>query len=142
MTLDVPAAPDPVTRGLLDTSVFIARESGHRLEVSSLPEEGYVSVITLAELEAGVLAAANQTIRSRRLTTLTRVAALTALTVDATAAAHWARMRVQLAEAGRRVNVNDLWIAAVAVAHGLPVYTRDRDYEPLAELGHLRVINV
>lgn len=118
------AAPGAVTRGLLDTSVFIAQESGRRLEVSSLPDEGYVCVITLAELEAGVLAAADQTIGSRRLMTLTRMAALTALTLDATAASHWARMRVQLAETGRHINVNDLWIAAIAVAHGLPVYTQ------------------
>ncbi|WP_194928761.1 PIN domain-containing protein [Pseudactinotalea sp. HY158] len=134
--------PDRDERGLLDTSVLIAHESGRRLEASSLPEEGYVSVITLAELEAGVLAAGDQTIRSRRLATLTRVSALVALPIDAAAAAHWARMRVRLAESGRRVNVNDLWIAAVARANGLAVYTRDADYGPLAELGELRVVTV
>jgi predicted nucleic acid-binding protein len=42
---------------------------------------------------------------------------------------------VLLAEAGRRVNVNDLWIAATAVANGLPVVTRDDDFDPLADLG-------
>ncbi len=128
--------------GLLDTSVFIAQESGRRIDMSALPDKGYISVITLAELEAGVLAAADQTIRSRRLTTLTRVSGLVALPVDASAAAHWARMRVRLAENRRRVNVNDLWIAAIALANGLAVYTQDRDYEPLAELGELRVVIV
>lgn len=142
MTSDAPVAPDRGDRGLLDTSVFIAQESGRRLEASTLPDEGYVSVITLAELEVGVLAAADQTIRSRRLTTLTRVSALVTLPVDAAAAAHWARMRVRLAESERRVNVNDLWIAAIALANGLTVYTQDRDYEPLAELGELRVVTV
>lgn len=136
------SVPQGGSRGLLDTSVFIAQESGRRLEASSLPDEGYVSVITLAELEAGVLVAADQTIRSRRLTTLTRVSALVALPVDAAAAGHWARMRVRLAESQRRVNVNDLWIAAVARANGLAVYTQDRDYSPLAELGELHVVTV
>lgn len=129
-------------RGLLDTSVFIARGSGRNLDAAALPDEGYISVITLAELEAGVLAAADQATRSRRLATLTRLSALSALPVDASAAAHWARMRVRLADGGRRVNVNDLWIAAIAVANGLAVYTRDHDYEPLAELGELRVVIV
>ncbi|WIY82175.1 type II toxin-antitoxin system VapC family toxin [Propionimicrobium sp. PCR01-08-3] len=142
MSADSISSPDHGERGLLDTSVFIAQESGRRIDVSLLPDEGYVSVITLAELEAGVLAASDQTIRSRRLATLTRVSALVPLQVDATAAAHWARMRVQLAESGRRVNVNDLWIAAVALANGLAVYTQDHDYDPLAELGELRVITV
>lgn len=136
------ASPDRIERGLLDTSVFIAQESGRDIEASALPDEGYVCVITLAELHAGVLAAADQTIRSRRLATLTRVSALQALGVDEVAAAHWARMRVRLAEAGRRVNVNDLWIAAVALANDLVVYTQDHDYEPLAELGELRIVTV
>lgn len=142
MTSDGPAAPDQVRRGLLDTSVFIAQESKRRLQASSLPDEGYVCVITLAELEAGVLAAPDQTTRSRRLAALTRVAALTPLAVDASAAARWARMRVQLAEANRRVNVSSLWIASVAVAHGLPVYTQDDDFTPLTELGELQVVTV
>lgn len=142
MSPDDPFRAGRAQRGLLDTSVFIAQESGRSLDLSALPDEGYVSVITLAELEAGVLAAGDQTTRSRRLTTLTRVSALAALPVDATAAAHWARMRVRLAESGRRVNVNDLWIAAVALANGLAVYTQDRDYEPLAELGELLVVPV
>lgn len=142
MTPDTSGVPAEDERGLLDTSVFIARESGRHLDASLLPEEGYVSVITLAELEAGVLAAADQRTRSRRLMTLTHVSALVPLPVDAIAAAHWARMRVRLAESGRRINANDLWIAAVALANGLAVYTQDRDYEPLTELGELRVVTV
>ena len=142
MTSGAPAVPSGVERGLLDTSVFIAQESGRQIDASELPEEGYVSVITLAELEAGVLSAADQKIRSRRLTTFTRVSALVALPVDTAAAAHWARMRVRLAEGQRRINVNDLWIAAIALANGLAVYTQDRDYGPLSELGELRVVTV
>ena len=42
---------------ILDTSVLIARESGRRLDVDSLPDETTICVITLAELTAGVLAA-------------------------------------------------------------------------------------
>jgi predicted nucleic acid-binding protein len=129
-----------ITRGLLDTNVFIAAEAGRPLDTSRLPDEGYISVITLAELEAGVLAAPDQSTRSRRLSTLTHVSALTPLPVDAAAAAHWARMRVRLAESGRRINVNDLWIAAVALSNDLPVYTQDRDFAPLADLGELTVV--
>lgn len=129
-----------ITRGLLDTNVFIAAGAGRPLDASRLPDEGYISVITLAELEAGVLAAPDQATRSRRLSTLTHVSALTPLPVDAASAAHWARMRVRLAESGRRINVNDLWIAAVALANNLPVYTQDGDFEPLADLGELTVV--
>ncbi|WP_367280063.1 PIN domain-containing protein [Nocardioides sp.] len=42
--------------------------------------------------------------------------------------------------AGRAVPANDLWIAATAVAHDLPVVTQDSDFDVLAELGLLEVI--
>ncbi len=43
--------------GLLDTSVFIASESGRELRQERLPARGFVCVVTVAELQAGVLAA-------------------------------------------------------------------------------------
>ena len=130
------------TRGLLDTSVFIATETARELDASALPEESYVSVVTLAELRAGVLAARDNTVRSRRLSTLEAVVALQPLPVDSRAASHWASMRVALQEAGKRVNVNDLWIAAIAAAHTMPVVTQDADYDALAELGQVDVVRV
>lgn len=130
------------TRGLLDTNVFIAQESGRQLELDALPDQSYVSVVTLAELEAGVLAAHDTETRHRRLATVQAVAALVPLTVDAAAASHWARLRVLLHENGRRLNVNDLWIAAVALAHDLPVVSQDADFDVLAELGLIIVIRV
>ncbi|MFT3861824.1 type II toxin-antitoxin system VapC family toxin [Micropruina sp.] len=130
------------TRGLADTSVFVAMESGRRLHQDRLPDELRVSVITLAELEAGVLAAQTLADRSTRLATLERVAAVEPLPVDIVATAAWARLRVEVHQAGRRVNVNDLWIAAVAIANDLPVVSQDDDFAVLAELGLLTVINV
>ena len=51
-------------------------------------------------------------------------------------------MRFRLAESGRRINVNDLWIAAIAVARGIPVVTQDDDFAVLAGLGGPDVIVV
>lgn len=130
------------TRGLLDTNVFIAQESGRQLELDALPDQSYVSVVTLAELEAGVLAAPDTETRHRRLATVQAVAALVPLTVDAAAASHWARLRVLLHENGRRINVNDLWIAAVALANDMPVVSQDPDFDVLADLGLVSVIRV
>jgi len=56
-------------RGLLDTSVFIAREGGRPLRGDLLPERSHVCVVTLAELQAGVLAAPDTDTRQRRLVT-------------------------------------------------------------------------
>lgn len=79
--------PEAPTQGLADTSVFIASESGRRLALDRVPDDLRVSVLTLAELEAGVLAARTVSDRSARLRTLEKGASLEPLPVDAAAAA-------------------------------------------------------
>jgi predicted nucleic acid-binding protein len=120
-----------IAAGVLDTSVFIANETGRALDESAMPDEVATTVITLAELNAGVLAADSAEVRARRLTTLDAVADMVALPVDEDAARAWARLRVYLAETGRRMGINDLWIAAIAVSRGLPVVTQDDDFAAL-----------
>jgi predicted nucleic acid-binding protein len=132
----------PPSRGLLDTTIFIARESGRAIDEDLLPDEAATTVITLAELHAGVLVAADTGTRARRLATLESVADMRAFSVNEAAARIWAQMRVHLAETGRRVRVNDLWIAAVAAANGLPVVTQDDDFEPVRGVAGLAVIKV
>lgn len=129
-------------RGLLDTSVLIAREVGRPLDVGALPDETAISVITVAELQAGVLAATDTATRARRLATLQSISAAEPLPVTAEAARHWARLRVALAEAGRRAKSNDLWIASIAVANDLVVVTRDDDFDPIEAVGGPVVVRV
>jgi len=129
-------------RALIDTSVFIAAESGRRLDIDALPEGSTASVITFAELTAGVLRASDIATRSRRLATVAQLRSMELLPVTETVAGHWARLRVLLAEQQRRLNVNDLWIAATAAAHGLPIVTQDADFDVLAEVGGIQVIRV
>jgi predicted nucleic acid-binding protein len=127
------------SRGLADTSVFIAAESGRALNAGVLPAELAVSVITIGELRAGVLAARDVDTRDRRLSTLAAVLALDPLPVDDAAARAWARLRLMLRDAGRRMPVNDSWIAATALAIGVPVVTQDDDYVDVAGLTVIRV---
>lgn len=129
-------------RGLLDTSVFIALESARRIDAGRLPDHGVVCPVTIAELQAGVLAAADVDIRARRLATLESIADVEVVPIDAEVAAEWARLRVHLAQANRRINVNDLWIAATAAASGLPIITQDDDFDPLDGVAGLEVIRV
>jgi predicted nucleic acid-binding protein len=130
------------TRGLLDTSVIIAVECGRPVDYAMLPLEQFVSSISMGELHLGVHAAPDTDTRSIRLNTLQSLASLNLLAVDGVAAAQWGRMRYRLREEGRKINVNDLWIAAVALAHNLPVITQDTDFNMLVDLGGPAVINV
>jgi len=128
-----------VTRGLADTSVFIASESGRRLHTADLPDELAISIVTVGELRAGVLAATNLETRDRRLSTLMGALDLTPLPVDEPVADAWARLRVMLRERGMKMPINDSWIAATAMAHDLPVVTQDADYVQLPGLTVIRV---
>jgi predicted nucleic acid-binding protein len=128
--------------GLLDTSVFIASESGRRLDVGSLPERTAMSVLTIGELHVGVLAAADIATRARRLATLEVASAAEPLPVTLEAARRWGELRVRLAGQGRRAKINDLWIAAVAKANDMDVVTQNDDFDVIEQAGGPTVIRV
>jgi predicted nucleic acid-binding protein len=129
-------------RGLLDTTVFIATESGRPLRADALPERAAISIVTRAELRAGVLAAPDVATRDRRLSTLEAVSAIAALPIGEGVDRAWAQMRAYLAASRRSVNANDVWIAATAAAHEIPVFTQDGDFEALAGVAGLTVVAV
>lgn len=127
-----------LTRGLLDTSVLIAFERQRRLRLDLLPARSAVSVVTLGELRVGVLAA-DPSSRAPRLATLERALVLAPLLVDDPVAEAWAVLRTALRSTGRRMPVNDSWIAATALAHRLPVVTQDDDYDDVPGLTVIKV---
>lgn len=128
-----------MNRGLADTTVFIVRESERPLDESALPDEIAVSVITIAELRTGVLAASDVATRDRRLATLTQAFALQPIPVDNKVADAWARLRLLLRDSDQRMPVNDSWIAATAMSLGIPVVTQDDDYVEVTDLEVIRV---
>ena len=124
---------------VLDTSVFIASEQGRPLE-RALPDDVSVSVVTLAELELGVLMAQDADTRSRRLGTLTRVREQTAgLPAEDRVASAYARLAAGELAAGRKPRVHDTWIAATALVHGAEVWTQDADFSSFAAVNVVRV---
>jgi predicted nucleic acid-binding protein len=99
---------DRVGVGLLDTSALIAAEEGRSIREEGLPENAVISIVTVAELRAGILAASDIESRDRRLSTLERISRAAVLPIDHRVAGVWAGMRAYLAASGERVSVNDL----------------------------------
>ncbi len=124
--------------GLLDTSVFIARESGRAL--GELPDRVAVSVVTIGELQLGVLAASSAGQRARRGETLALARAADPIPISEAVMVSWARLVSDCRDAGvqRTVKLTDAFIAATAVEHGLPVITQDDDFETIAN-AHARL---
>jgi predicted nucleic acid-binding protein len=118
--------------GLLDTSVFIARETERPL--GELPEHVAVSVVTIGELQLGVLAARETPARTRRADTLALARAADPIPISEAVMVTWARLvyDCRLAGVHRTVKLTDALIAATAIEHGLPVVTQDEDYSRIA----------
>ena len=90
-----------------------------------------------------MLAATTSDIRAQRLATLESEADIETLPVDDEAARMWARLRIYLAQTGRRMRANDLWIsAAIAASRALPVVTQDDDFAALDGAANLTIIRV
>lgn len=132
------AAGGQAALGLADTSLFIALEQQRPL-AGTPPERIAVSVVTIAELRLGVLAAVDAVTRARRLETLTRADLLDPIPVDRAVATAWAALRIALRDARKRMPLNDSWIAATALARNIPVVSQDADYEDVPGLLTLRV---
>jgi predicted nucleic acid-binding protein len=115
-------------RGLIDTSIVIDLES---IEPADLPAEIAVSAITMAELAAGPHATADPAERARRQDRLQRAeATFEPLPVDTGVARAYGRVYAAVSATGRKARGRravDLFIAATAVAVGLPLYTRNPD---------------
>ena len=125
-------APAVSAVGLLDTSVFIARESGRA--IANLPERVALSVVTIGELQLGVLNAGDSATRSRRADTLALARAADPIPVSEAVMVSWARLVADCRAAGvhRAVKLTDALIAATAIEHGLPVVTQDGDFDQIA----------
>jgi hypothetical protein len=110
-----------VSRGILDTSVLIATG------ISPIPGELAISVISIAELQFGVLVAPDHA-RAARLGRLSAIQRrFDPLPVDDAVADSYARLAARVTAIGRqpRGRVMDLLIAATAHAHNATVYTRN-----------------
>ena len=120
--------------GLLDTSIFIARETERPL--GELPTRVTVSVVTIGELELGVLSASDAASRARRGDTLALARMAEPVPISESAMGAWARLVVDCRAAGihRTVKLTDALIAATAIDLGLPVVTQDDDYDQIASV--------
>jgi predicted nucleic acid-binding protein len=123
-------------RGLIDTSVVIDLE---RINAADLPLEMAVSAITMAELAAGPHATSDAVERARRQDRLQRAeATFEPLPVDAAVARAYGRVYAAVGAVGRKARGQravDLFIAATAIAVGLPLYTRNpEDFSGLSDL--------
>ena len=113
---------------MLDTSTVIRLSPISDPDI--LPAELLITTVTLAELSAGPLVAADDRERSVRQAHLQQAEAdFEPLPFDAPAARAFGQVAASLRRAGRKpaARAYDAMIAAIAIANDLPVYTCNPD---------------
>lgn len=116
---------------LIDSSIFIAAERGDEGVKSALarlpPTEGeiYISAVTVFELLHGVHRATSERRAAREAYVENALQTFPVLPFDEPAARIFATIDATLSAAGNRLAVEDLMIAATALARGHDVVTRD-----------------
>ena len=113
---------------VLDTSVVVAvlRRVPGLMQHARGVQELLAPLVVLGELEYG----ANLAKPLERQHEAVRIfmESATLLLPTARTAAEYGRVKVALKAAGTPIPENDIWIAAVALEHGLPLATRDAHF--------------
>ena len=128
-------------RGILDTSTVILLP--RLVDADTLPEVPTITAVTLAELSVGPLVARTDAERVGRQAHLQQAEAdFDPIPFDAAAARAFGQVAADLRRAGRKTSARayDALIAAIAIAHGLPLYTVNPD--DFAGIGQLKLVAV
>ncbi|MGP4019880.1 type II toxin-antitoxin system VapC family toxin [Saccharopolyspora sp. 5N708] len=127
MTPGSAAVADRPPLGVLATCAYIDLEL---LDRAVLPAQSELTSVSLAELHQGVAMARDPVVRAARLEMLgAAIVEFDPLPFDGEAAARYGTLVALTLAANRnpRPRRVDLMIAAVASAHGLPLFTRNAD---------------
>ena len=118
---------------LLDTSAYSALQRGHQpvLDVMRRSETVAVSAVVLGELYSGFRAGNCWGENTAQLAQFLSKPSVRVLNVTEETALRYAEVDVYLRKTGRPIPRNDVWIAAVALEHGLQLLTLDTHFREI-----------
>lgn len=121
---------------MLDTSVVIA----DRLEEDSLSASAAISVMTIAELHAGVRLARDSRTRALRAARLRAIQqAFVPIPIDVAVAEHYGRVLAIAHRGGRAARATDVLIIATAAATGRRLHTLEVSQRRLAQAADVAI---
>jgi len=123
---------------LLDSSIVIEMFRGNREVRQELDKVAvlYLPSIVVGELHRGLYKAQRPEEGRAKIARLQ--SASVGVNVDARTGEYFAEIDAALAAQGKPIPDNDVWIAALAMQHGLRLFTKDRHFDLIDELDLLQ----
>jgi len=117
---------------ILDTNALseYLKGQGAVVAIVSRQPQVFLPVIVLGEYRYGLVYSQWRTVLSDQLDEYERLFGI--LNIDAITARQYAMVRSELRDRGRPIPVNDVWIAALARQHTLPILSRDTHFDEVA----------
>lgn len=121
---------------LLDTSAYSALQRGDPriLAVMRMSQSVAIPVVVLGELHSGFRLGNRRSENEDLLSRFMSKASVRVVNVTEDTALHYAEIDVFLRKKGRPIPRNDVWIAALALEHGMRLLTLDVHFEEIPML--------
>jgi tRNA(fMet)-specific endonuclease VapC len=114
----------------LDTNVYSAHYKADPVAVALVAAVAqiWLPAIVVGELRAGFLNGSKSAANELHLQEFLALPYLAVANVTEVTSRHFAKVSQQLRRDGRPIPTNDIWIAATAMEHGIPLFTHDKHF--------------
>lgn len=120
----------------LDTNRYsdLARGDAEAVALVGGAEAVYVPLVVLGELRAGFRRGNREAKNEAALKAFLGQPGVHVLLPDEETSFIYAGLEAELRERGKAIPTNDVWIAAMALQHGLSLYSRDPHFDHLPQV--------
>lgn len=122
---------------VLDTNIYSGFAEGLPDAVDALATLGellFIPSIVLGELNYGFMKGSRQEFNERKLREVISRLGIEIINVDQLVARKYAIIYTSLVKKGRKIPLNDVWIAACCMEIGGTLLTRDRHFEDIEQI--------
>ena len=116
---------------LIDTNIYTSALKGEHETITTLQRTSEIGVcsITIGELLSGFKAGNKEKKNREELAEFLDTPRVHIYGVDEFTAEFYSEVLNNLRKKGKPIPSNDIWIAAIAFQHGLPLFTKDKHFE-------------
>ena len=124
----------------LDTNAYSAHYKADPVAVALVAAVAqiWLPAIVLGELRAGFLNGSKSAANELHLQAFLALPYLAVANVTEVTSRHFAKISQQLRRDSRPIPTNDIWIAATAMEHGIPLFTCDKHFRNVIGLQVVR----